>query len=920
MVQQKIHRTITTILLIFLALLTTNTIVEVRAKNNAFMATISPVEVSVNQINTFSVTVTNTGESSLGSTSISIPAGFTVSQPITIVAPPSSWNYTWSPFAINLTAMGGGASIDQGQSVIFTFVATAPVSSGIYTWIAVATSGIGGGGQVLALNGTQPTVAVVSLITAPTISASPSMINQGQISLLSQFTGPSGGITPYTFQWLEAYNGATFSSIAGAVAEDYFFSPQISTATGTWSFRLSVTDSSIVPVAVTSNTVDVIVNPELAPPEVTATPNAVIQTQPSTLTSTQVTTGTPPYTYQWFQKAPGSDYATVGQNSASYTFPGSTTIGTWSFLLQVTDNTGASVTSTAIDVLVSSTPALTISVTQTAHGIITPGSTTVNSGGSQSFTISPDAGYQITDVLADGTSVGIVTSFAFVDVTADHALTATFSPVEYTLTVNIAGSGSVAKNPDQATYHYSDVVQLTAIPESGWKLSQWTGDLTGSINPSSISISGNRAVTAAFVISADSYFINVASSHGSPTPSTQVNTGSSLTASVISPEGDTNHRWICTGYCIDGGALISGTSYTFTNVQSDHTITFNWQEQYHLTADSPGGSTVGTGWYNIGTTVTVSVPSNTISSGSGIRQVFTGWIGDATGTTTTSNPITIDSPKTATATWKTQYQVTYATSGNTLQVTTPPTEWADPGSPATGTFPTSTTNLAGNIKTIFVNDNRPTDITEPITITGAYQTQYLVTFIQNGISSDASGTIVTIIGKSKTFQQLPNGTWMDAGNSIIFNYAATVESNETGKQYILTSTNFTSPLIINEPMTILANYEPQISSQGFALNTIAIAAILLAIPPSVAVPLLVKRRKGKKKITPIENEGGSISPSTVQMIEQGDDSTVFIIAAQIGHRIADVVIDNSIHLGAVRTYKFVNVTQNHTISAIFTKE
>ncbi len=62
-----------------------------------------------------------------------------------------------------------------------------------------------------------------------------------------------------------------------------------------------------------------------------------------------------------------------------------------------------------------------------------------------------------------------------------------------------------------------------------------------------------------------------------------------------------------------------------------------------------------------------------------------------------------------------------------------------------------------------------------------------------------------------------------------------------------------------------------------------------------------------------------ISPNMEQMIDYGGDSTVFIIAADSGYKIEDVVIDKKDHLGAIRTYKFEHVTKNHTISAIFKK-
>ena len=77
-------------------------------------------------------------------------------------------------------------------------------------------------------------------------------------------------------------------------------------------------------------------------------------------------------------------------------------------------------------------------------------------------------------------------------------VTATFTQNEYTLTVSTVGSGSVAKNPDQSTYHYGDVVTLTATPATGWSFSGWSGGLTGSANPATITIDGNKVVTATF--------------------------------------------------------------------------------------------------------------------------------------------------------------------------------------------------------------------------------------------------------------------------------------------------------------------------------------------------------------------------------------------------------------------------------------
>lgn len=1072
MYQKEIRKAIAIMLGVSLVLFTTNAIVEVHAKSYAFTATISPIQVDINQIATYLVIITNTGEgTTLGSASIAIPTGFTILSNVTILNPPTLWNYILSATSIDLSVDVGGPVLVQGENATFTFEAIAPSLPMVANWTVEATTNKDGGGVVLTLEGEQPTVTVTSPpFIPPTISASTTVINNGQVSFISQLMGVSGGMPPYTYQWLQAFDGGSFSPVAGANGSDFIFSPTPSNPIGMWSFKLNVTDSSSLPQTVTSNTVDVLLNSALVAPQVTATPQTVVQTQPSTLDSSQVITGTSPYTYQWFRQAPGDVYTAVGGNSPSYSFPGSTTVGSWLFLLQVTDGTGASVNSSASTVTVITTPVLAISVTQAAHGTINPGTINVSYGGDQSFIISADLGYYIADVLADGISVGAVASFDFVNVTSNHTLTANFAPVEYTLAVSVVGGGSVVVSPDQATYHYGDVVQLTAIPTLGWRLSAWSGDLSGSLNPSTVTIDGNKAVMATFVINqytitasagvggfispsgitivdyggsqlftvtsdvgyhivdvlingtslgpvgsynvsdvtgdttisaifsldiftivasngvggstnpsgtvsvafgsdqsfvissgigydvadvlvdgvsvgavasyvftsvtsnhtitanfavdSGTYYINVTSSRGAPTPSTQVYASESYSVSVTSPEGDASHRWICTGYSIDGGASVSGTSYTFTNVHEDHSITFNWQEQFYLTVISSVGSTMGEGWYDAGASTSVSVSSSTVSTGSGTREIFAGWSGDASGIGATSGLMTIDGAKTATATWETQYQVTYAALGSVLDVIVPSAEWVNSGSSVTGTFPALITNSAGDTRSVFVNDDRPSTVGQPLTVTGTYQTQYLVMFSIDGMDSAASGMVVTFLNSTKTYEQLPGSAWVNAGDSVTFSYVTTVETTEAGKQYILTSSNFISPLVITEPTTIQGVYQLQVSSSGFGLDTFALIAIIVivAVPASVTVPIVVRRRRTRsKKIKPIPSEGGVISPSTVQTIELGDDSTVFIITADEGFRIADVVVDNAVHLGAVRTYKFVNVTRNHTISAIYQK-
>lgn len=72
-------------------------------------------------------------------------------------------------------------------------------------------------------------------------------------------------------------------------------------------------------------------------------------------------------------------------------------------------------------------------------------------------------------------------------------------PVSYTLTVTIdpIGTGSVNRN-NNGPYSYGDIVELTASPVNGYSFGGWSGDIITSVNPTTITIDGNKAVTAHF--------------------------------------------------------------------------------------------------------------------------------------------------------------------------------------------------------------------------------------------------------------------------------------------------------------------------------------------------------------------------------------------------------------------------------------
>ena len=167
-------------------------------------------------------------------------------------------------------------------------------------------------------------------------------------------------------------------------------------------------------------------------PTVSASPGTVNQGQTSSLTSSQVTTGTSPYTYQWLQKAPGAtSFSSVsGATSSSYSFAtsGSTVTGSWSFELQVTDAASAMVTSNVLSVTVNTTP-LDHFVFSTIAGSTagTPFSITITAKNALGNTITNYVGTNALNV-----SIG----------TISPAITGNFVNGVWTGSVTVTGAGS----------------------------------------------------------------------------------------------------------------------------------------------------------------------------------------------------------------------------------------------------------------------------------------------------------------------------------------------------------------------------------------------------------------------------------------------------------------------------------------------
>ena len=73
---------------------------------------------------------------------------------------------------------------------------------------------------------------------------------------------------------------------------------------------------------------------------------------------------------------------------------------------------------------------------------------------------------------------------------------------DLTISVNPADAGTMTPAAGTHPYVEGSLVDITAIPASGYAFDHWSGELTGSTNPGQITMDGNKSITAHFVAAA----------------------------------------------------------------------------------------------------------------------------------------------------------------------------------------------------------------------------------------------------------------------------------------------------------------------------------------------------------------------------------------------------------------------------------
>lgn len=139
------------------------------------------------------------------------------------------------------------------------------------------------------------------------------------------------------------------------------------------------------------------------------------------------------YKLQWYnpdthQQIIPSSVAKVYAANSDYTYNAST----GEIVIPVATLAEISITGSPYNILivasgVANPSTYTITVMQSANGTISPASAdNISQGSDLAFTITPDSGFQIADVLADGESVGDVSSYTFTNIISNHTITAIF--------------------------------------------------------------------------------------------------------------------------------------------------------------------------------------------------------------------------------------------------------------------------------------------------------------------------------------------------------------------------------------------------------------------------------------------------------------------------------------------------------------
>jgi hypothetical protein len=207
------------------------------------------------------------------------------------------------------------------------------------------------------------------------------------------------------------------------------------------------------------------------------------------------------------------------------------------------------------------------------------------------------------------------------------SVTASFTPY-YPLTVLVNGSGAVEAIPPGGSHLLGTVVTLTATAGPGWAFTSWSGAVSGTANPRTITVNGPRTVTANFT---RLFSLTVVPSPGGSVVASPAG-GSHPAGTLVTLTAAPSAGFAFTGW---GGALSGSVNPASLVMGSDATVSASFTALYTLVATATSGGSVS-----------VSPPGSTHLAGTVLTFsatpeagfVFTGWSGALSGA---ANPATL---------------------------------------------------------------------------------------------------------------------------------------------------------------------------------------------------------------------------------------------------------------------------------------
>ncbi len=135
----------------------------------------------------------------------------------------------------------------------------------------------------------------------------------------------------------------------------------------------------------------------------------------------------------------------------------------------------------------------------TGGGISPDGETAVGVGGTETYTITPEAGYRVSSVLVDGAEQGNVSSYTFSDVQENHTISASFERV-FTLAASAGANGTISPAGETVVVA-GGTETYTITPSAGYRVSSVLVDGAEQGNVSSYTftdVQANHTISASF--------------------------------------------------------------------------------------------------------------------------------------------------------------------------------------------------------------------------------------------------------------------------------------------------------------------------------------------------------------------------------------------------------------------------------------